>query len=212
MRRLLFLSFMWLATASWAGAVVPETPADTQSSSLALSSLTPGCTLEKRWVGFSSTLLWGVWLRCGGLPVLLDSPLNLLGKVKLDSSERALEFVRFFSTSESYTMFALEGICEVRSGSTQEPWETTLVPHLGKRFEPPRVTESRRHSLCHAPDGSSVECTMKEYKITRVVIMYDQNVYRVTETVSEDGYYNLDRKILILRDSRRFGVFHLGSY
>lgn len=212
MRPFILLGLMWLAAAPWAGAVVPEAPADTQASSLPLSSLTPACTIEKRWVGFSFTLPWGAWLRCGGQPVLLTSPLNLLGKVKLDSSERALEFVRFFSTSESYALFALGGICEVRSGPAQEPWEKTLAPHLGKRFGLPRVTESSRRSLCHAPDGSSVECTMREFEITRVVIMYDQNVYRVTETVSGDGYYSLDRKVLLLRDSRRFGVFHLGSY
>jgi hypothetical protein len=179
---------------------------------LYLSSLRAGCLLEKRWIGFVMSHPWGAWIQCGGEPVLLESPRGLLGKVAITSKDRALEFLRFFSSSDSYDMFSQDGMCEVSADSNSEAWEATIREHLGRRFERPSITENVAQSLCHEADGSALPCSMRQYHVSRVVVMYDQSVYRVQETVWQDGCYVLEARHRLLRDVRRFGVFHLGPY
>ena len=79
--------------------------AATEEEILNLTSLESTCALVKREVGYFHALPFGAWLRCGETEMLMVVPLNLLDHVTIRNQKQALEFVRFFSSFETYLLF-----------------------------------------------------------------------------------------------------------
>lgn len=199
---------MFLMTPEMSAGSSPDDAAEPKQ--LSLNPLRSDCILEKRWVGAAFDLPWGTWLRCGnGEPMLVTQPRNLLGKVAIDSPETALDFVRFFSSPYNHEMFRLNGMLEITSAP--EYWGQNVVEatSLGGRFHPPKVTVATRSGSCFRPTGKVEPCEMEEFTINRLAAFYDNNIYEVVETVTEDGFYNLVSKDLVLEDLSQFGLLHL---
>lgn len=180
---------------------------------LSLSSLRPACRLERQWIGSVFDLPWGVWLRCDeGEPTLVTHPRNLLGKVQIESTDQALEFVRFFTSPYRHEMFDLDGSLEITA--SEDDWGQNILKllPLKEKFHAPRVTSRSGQGLCVGPAGDVSPCDRTEYSIERIVVQYDNNVYEVLETVTEDGFYTLCSQRLILEDLSQFGLLHLPPY
>jgi hypothetical protein len=128
---------------------------------LSLSSLDSSCRLEKRWFGTVSMLAWSIWLKCGNVDMLVVHPWNLISKVRIESAYQALEFVRRFSSEDTFASVQLGGLLEV---GEENGWCSSLRAALGpKRSVLPRVE-------AHEGSGDA------RYYITRVVVAYDQKV------------------------------------
>lgn len=181
-----------------------------ESKPVTLKSLRPECKLERKWIGAAFDLPWGLWLTCGnGEPMLITQPRNLLGKVRIDSPDAALSFVRFFSSPYNHEMFRLNGLLEITSAAEYWGQDVVEATSLGSRFHPPEVTSTTRPGFCFGARGDVASCEMQEFTVRRLAAFYDNNVYEVVETVSEDGFYTLVSKDLILEDLSRFGLLHI---
>jgi len=184
-----------------------------EPQALTLPPLRKECKLERQWVGAVFQLPWGAWLSCNnGEAMLITGPLNLLGKVHIDSSGDALAFVRFFSSPGNYEMFDLDGMVEVTTAD--DFWGLNLVQETGleDRFHAPTVSGRSVEGFCYDKNGVFRECTQTEYTIHRFVALYDDNIYKVQETVTEDGFYTLCSKELVVKDLSRFGIMHTPPY
>lgn len=177
-----------------------------------LASLRSECSLGKEWVGSVYQLPWGAWLECGGESMLVTHPLNLLGKVNIRTPDQALEFVRLFSSGETYAMFDLEGMLEIRPETAKEDWGQNVMKmfKLDKGYEKPSVEVHTQKVPCLGEEARGEECSSKVFSIKRLVVFYDQNIYQITESLREDGFYlEVDRKIVV-EDIERFGLMHQG--
>ncbi len=159
-------------------------------------------------------LPWGAWLECGGRPVLLAHPWNLLGKVDIRTSEQALEYVRFFSSGETYQLFQLDGLIEIRPETSEDDWGQDLVQllKLGTSFHPPKIRETTETVSCFDERGRESRCERKVFFVNRIVLLFDQNVYEIEEAVRQDGFYSVPSKRLLIKDVERFGIIHQGPY
>ena len=79
--RLLAVLLLGLVTLPMCGQEAQDIPSESTSEKLELASLRSECSLTKEWVGSVYQLPWGAWLECGGEPMLVTHPLNLIGKV-----------------------------------------------------------------------------------------------------------------------------------
>jgi hypothetical protein len=214
LRRILLLAVLGLgaSAAELRASEVAKSSATEEEVSLKLKVLEAPCELKKRWVGSAFSLPYGAWLDCDGLPILIREPLNLLGHVNVRSPEAALEFVRFFTAPETYELFDLNGMVELRRDDAH--WGGDIVEALGLQevFFEPIVTEAARKGICIDERGRHSECKEKIFAIRRIVVTYDQNVYRVTEEVDQDGFYSLLSQEQLLEDVSKFGILHLGPY
>ena len=61
----------------------------------------------------------------------MTHPLNLLGKVNIETPAQALEFVRFFSSGQSCEMFDLEGLLDIRADTAVEDWGQDFIARTG---------------------------------------------------------------------------------
>jgi len=184
-----------------------------QPQALTLPPLRKECKVERQWVGAVFQLPWAAWLTCDpGEAMLITDPLNLLGKVHIDSSGDALAFVRFFSSPDNYEMFHLDGMVEVMTGD--DFWGLNLVQETGieNRFHAPTVSGRSVEGVCYDKNGTFRECAQTEYTIHRFVVLYDNNLYEVQETVTEDGFYTLCAKELVVKDLSRLGIMHTPPY
>lgn len=181
---------------------------------LPLSSLQPSCRIWKRWVGSAMLLPWGAWLECGETGVLLTHPWNLLGNVDIRTPEQALEYVRFFSSKDSYQLFQLEGLVEIRRETSEKDWGQDIIARTGlkDRFHPPQVREITETTTCVDRLGKEKPCERKVFFIKRIVLLYDQNIYEIEEAVRQDGFYSVPSRHLLIKDVERFGFLHQGPY
>lgn len=199
-----------LVSAPLLAAEASSSTPEQKAEELSLSPLRKECRLECKWIGAVYQIPWGTWLTCGdGEPVLVTTPLNLLGKVHLASPEDALSFVQFFSSPDHYEMFDLDGMVEVTT--SEDFWGFNLVEEAGvaDRFHSPSVRGRSVEGFCNDKHGVFHECTHAEYTINRFVVLYDNNLYETQETVTEDGFYVLCSKTLVVRDLSRFGILHM---
>lgn len=176
--------------------------------SLELGPLVSDCIVQKSWSGLSE-LPDAAWLVCGkGQPVLLTSPLNLLGKVQIRTAVQALQFVRFFSSPATHQLFPLGGMLELSASDDSPTREIADVLQDQARFHEPRIQSQTRNSFCVDSHARQVPCTRTTYTIERLAVFYDGSVYDLTEKVGEDGSYRLVTKSLVLEDVARFGFEH----
>ena len=160
-----------------------------------LQSLKDGC-----WIESAPTPIghyFGAWLRCGPERVLLTHQLNLLGLVKIETSEQALEFLRFFTARDSYRLFPAIKNMEIVPGPETERG-VLEEQQFRKICTPAAVKEFPRTN-----DGKRV------FEATRsVLFLDDKNIYEVTEVLHEDGLYVLTKKRLLFKDVSKLGLLY----
>jgi hypothetical protein len=178
-----------------------------QIQPMALGSLRPGCTLEKRWVGAVPALPWGVFLKCGSTSFLVTHPLNLLRHVQIQTADEALEYARFFSNADSYDLFHLGGMVEVLPGRvTGDSRFNELDPTIFAKLLRPaaaRRLQSSAHSREVAPQGC---CQGSQFEVKRVMLLPDQSVREIVEVVFEDGYYSIASREVLIKDAGSIGL------
>lgn len=178
------------------------------SPKLNLASLDSGCTLTRApvepldpksgtWLAPGHT---AAWLNCGCGDFLVNNPLNLVRRVKITSAERALEYVRFFTSPGTFALFDLNGMVEIFPGKVSDD-------------SPLNIVAKDRFTRCC--QGATVESAapvlgMKAFYVKRTVVLIDQLVYEIVEEVREDGYYEqLSRKQV--SSAEELGISHLGA-
>lgn len=181
-----------------------------EPTELPLSSLRASCSIWKRYFGLVPTMTWAPWLQCGDVAVVIRHPRNLIGLVSIESPEQALELVRFFSSRQSYDLFDLGGAVEIAPES--EYGGDNLAKSLGLEISAPTVQAREVQGICLREPAVATICPSIEYAIRRTVLKYDQNVYRVFETVSKIGLYSVLQEELVLEDVTRFGILHQSDY
>lgn len=166
---------------------------------LRLSVLSPDCSLTTKWIGAIPNLPEGVFLRCSEADFLVTSPGNLYGHVRITSGDAALEFVRFFTTAESYRYFNLDGMVEVLPGRVTSTSAFNVVDPsvFAKRLTSPTVVD-----LGGAP---------RQWAVTRSVVALDQKIYEVREIIDERGLYLASSKRVLVPNAQKLGLHHFGN-
>jgi hypothetical protein len=151
------------------------------------------CGLETDVTGVIPAV--GAWLRCGESRMLLAHPLNLFGHVNVDSSAKALEFVRLFSSRETFRFFPWIARVEVIVGGQDDIY---ALP--GDQLA--KLSSVRVQSIA-APGGGG----RRAFEIHRpLVILADGKLYEATEVVHEDGFYQMVSTRLISDDIKGLGI------
>jgi hypothetical protein len=165
-----------------------------------LRLIEPACTFDPRTIGLSERALF---LKCGSVSVRLYHPKNLIGLVHLGSEEAALQYVRFFTSTETFHFFGLHGFVEVL------PSRTKAVP--GRLFYVVPDSVFNKHL-------SDVEVSSREdsldgmvFTISRPVVALDNRIYRITERVTRGGNYDMIARSLVANDASLLGIAHLGN-
>lgn len=178
------------------------------SSRLILESLDSRCALTRApvepsdprsetWLAPGHT---AAWLNCGCGDFLVNNPLNLVRRVKISSAERALEYVRFFTSPETYSLFDLNGMVEIFPGKVSAESPLNIV------------AKDRFMRCCHEATVESAAAVLglRVFYLKRTVVLIDQLVYEIVEEVREDGYYEeLSRKRVA--SAEELGISHLGA-
>ncbi|MEM6454385.1 MAG: hypothetical protein AAF772_04755 [Acidobacteriota bacterium] len=188
--------------------LAPEIERGKVLSTLSLESLRADCSISKRWFGAVNRMPWAAWLDCNGHSAIITHPLNLLGHVRIMSAAQARRYVRFFSSADTYYLFLLDGMAEIRRD--EDAWPPNLLEALEekKAFRRADAYEITEQGVCYDNQGEDFSCQKRSFAIRRIAVFYDQNVYEVHETIGQDGNYTLERKDLLLADTTQFGYWH----
>lgn|SRR5579863_974105 len=176
--------------------------ANPSHSGLALSTLDPGCLLQVAETATDPIRSEAVFLACKGNRTLVVSPENLYGKVRIQSAEQALEYVRLFTTPRTYRYFDLGGMVEVVEGDPGPQADFNVV---GKDIFAAKLVKAR------AWVTTTWQGQKPEFIVQRTVVFLDQSVCEVTEQVGVDGGYYLANKRVIFSDATKIGIVHLGD-
>jgi hypothetical protein len=171
-----------------------------------LSSLDPGCSLRGQYIGLPGVLREELVLQCGRAEFVVREPDNMIGHVHITTPAQALEFVRFFSSPESYEFFALGGMVEIVSSKEVVAFNEISPAVFERYFKPPTVTE--HDSKCRW-DGD-LDCG-RCFAIERPVVLLDERVLELGQEVCENGLtYELEKKVVI-ENAEAIGILHLGD-
>ena len=188
------LTFLTMAAGGGGlGSAAPDLPP--------LSSLVPGCTLERAPLGPLVPVgrQDGIWLTCQQVRMLVVHPDNLLGKVDIKTPEQALEFVRFFSSIVTFPVLHGRGCVEIMGESSDG---------LFYRLDP---AVFKRRFLAPVSEATGSE-KAKDFTISRVVVCADQGVYQLEEQLAPDGMsFETSRKRL-LKSAGSLGIVHVSNH
>ncbi len=161
--------------------------------SIDLSSLISGCKIEK---GLASRFP-RMWLVCEDVRMLVTHQLNLFGHVRVETTEQALEFVRLFTSKESYVSF-----------NTSVHWVEVLPDKQDGIFA---LRKDEFQKFCPQVEVKSWDDSPKEiqqFSITRCAVnVEDRGLYRIEEAVTRDGHYTLLSKELLFEKAEELGIF-----
>lgn len=143
----------------------------------------------------------GLWLTCQGVRILLVHPDNLLGKVQIRDPQKALEFVRFFSSVETFFNVHLGGCVEIVDTSTDD---------LFYRVEPATFKRYFKRAAAEAQGVGNDDSL--SFVVSRAVVCSDQAVYQLTEQVFPDGMYFEISKKRILKRADAVGIVHVAPH
>jgi hypothetical protein len=180
----------------WLLAVMTLQSPEARYTQIQAGALLDGCSIQLRPTGGGYGASMGAWLFCGGdrKGFLLAHPLNLLGRVKIQTTAQALEHVRIFSSSEWYLLFPGRKIVEVLPAKTDGVFRLEASKFRSHCREA-SVTETRE-----AGD-------LRFFEIRRTAVsLDDRNLYEVLESVSETGDYRLVSKRLLFKDAKKLGI------
>jgi len=192
-------------------ALMSFAPQSSSTVSMPLSSLRADCTLEKRWAGLVPKMPWAAWLTCKDTTFLITHPLNLVRHVDIRDETQALEFVRFFSSAESYDLFRLDGMVEIMATDAQtelrgfNELEQSVFP---RHFAAPTARLLPKQESPQGIENGSL-CRGKEFEVKRVTLWPDQTVRELVEVVCDDGFYNNISQVILLNDAGKIGLIYL---
>jgi hypothetical protein len=169
-----------------------------QKERLSLSVLNAGCSLRTTWTGTNEAVL----LQCRREEFLITTPSNLFGHVAIRTPARALEFVRFFSSPESYRWFELDAMVELLPGNVTAQSDFNVVDEV--TFTKFGLTHYSARDVTAAGDKDRV------FEVRRTVVM-DQRVFEIAEAVTARGYYRVISKRQLIDNAAKIGVLHLGD-
>lgn len=142
-----------------------------------------------------------IMINCGCGDVVVTSPRNLHGHVKIRSSADALRFVRFFTSLRTFELVDLDGFVDVVPAGTPSS-EIFVVPER-YRGRAANIHEAQVE-LINAGDDSVV------FEVTRCVVSIDGAIYEIREVVSQTGDYQLRSRRMLYRHSTAIGITHFG--
>ncbi len=134
------LSLAALACASCTTVGVPAGPPGLHQVPQ-LSSLDPRCGLRTQYVGLPGLMRDALIMRCGNAEVVIRGPNNMIGHVQIRTREQALEYLRFFSSPDTYGLFDLGGMVEVVSSTVPEVFNAVEPSIFARYFRTPTVSE-----------------------------------------------------------------------
>jgi hypothetical protein len=174
------------------GSGLPSEPGSNQAP--ALSSLQKGCRLS-----FPTDKLHPrLWLKCECCSVILLGRASLEGQVAIGTNEQALEFVRLFTTWDTWYLSSLERMIEVTAGKEVRPYEFTITKEQFERC----CVQASAMRMAGTTDAQPW------FEVTRTVVdESDHAVYSLTEFVSSDGRLVMHEKRLLTRDGDKLGRF-----
>jgi hypothetical protein len=171
-----------------------------------LSSLDAGCRLRDQYVGLPGVLREALVMRCGNAEFVVREPDNMIGHVHIRTPAQALEFVRFFSSPDSYGYFSLGGMVEVVPSTDEGEFNGVPPAVFARYFKPASVTE--HDSSCRF-DGA-LDCG-RCFEIERPVVLLDKRVLEFGQWVCESGLtLDLERKVVI-ENAETIGILHFGD-
>jgi hypothetical protein len=185
--------------------VLSITVAAVRAGSLPLSTLVSECHLARAQVYRFGALQAAAVLDCGCRPHVITSPVSLEGLVEISTPETALEFVRFFSSTDTYDLFQLSGMVEIAGfGDLTRTKDGRLLvddkfkPTFGHQFRAPVVV-------------AETQFGERRFRIQRVIVSTDGRVYELDEYVSQAGVYRILNRKLLLRNAATIGILHFGD-
>jgi hypothetical protein len=189
---------MWAAWTILLAAAIQDVSAN--STKVPLESLKPGCRIEVRPTGGGHAASVGAWLLCNqeerGL--LLTHPLNLVGHVEIATSAQALEHVRLFSSNVWHSLFPELKIVEVLPGESDGIYILQAA----------KFQKCCREATVSELQGADRK---KRFQINRTAVsLQDINLYEITETLSESGYYEMVSQRLLFKDATKLGLMIAG--
>ena len=169
-----------------------------------LSSLHPNCRLKIRPFDVWQVLPKALWLVCNSDDFLVIHPNNLIGHVEIATKDQALEYVRFFTSADSYRLFYLDGMVELMPGHREHGRDFNLVDE--------KVYFKYFKHNAEIKEGSSSGNGLKEFYIQRTVIYLDQRVVRISEVVRQDGFYDVISEAILYENAGKLGIYHMGVH
>jgi hypothetical protein len=157
------------------------------------AALTSGCTISFRPTGRVDDIR--TFLDCGCGAVLIAQPMNLFGRVKLETTEQALSFVRLFSSRDTYKYVSGADLIEVYPAERSGPFELERNQFASLGGARPEV---RAHSDQHGH---------KQFTVVRTVVsLRDGSLNEVVESVHADGYYSQTSVRRLADDVKTYGM------
>ena len=182
----------------------PEVPVNRadgaeEATRVHLSSLSDSCILTREWIGIWPTQSEGLWLACGGESILIVHPRNLYRRVNVETKEQALEFATLLtdydSAQSSSMLFSAFYYHEPNWRYLSELAEAGVAQadELMKAYLEPEVrVHVRKESHDVSDEGK------REFHIYRLLVnQLDGHVYKVAETVDENGWYSILEQSLV---------------
>jgi len=197
-----------IRTAVLALALLASRQAFATDEVLTLSSLRDGCSIRRTWVGLYQLVNEVAMLQCGDQTFVVRSPNNLIGHVKIDTPEKALEYVRFFTSPKQYMLFDLNALVEVVPGTVDahSPFNVIRPPLFHKYLKPASVENDDKPCRTELPYLCG-----HHFRITRPLAGVDNHIYLVIESVYESGVYAVTYKKVAVKDATKLGVLHFGE-
>jgi hypothetical protein len=167
---------------------------------LPLSSLTPQCHVSESRIPYFGASKPAVVVECGCHGVVVVGPASLQTLVNIDSADKALEYVRFFTVRERADLFGLDGMIEIAGfgdAGTTADGRFLISEEYRKTFHFEPATVER--------DGQAT----RQFAITRTVVSGNGKVEQIQEVVSGDGNYAIRWRKPLLANSSAIGILNI---
>jgi len=173
---------------------------------LPLSSLVSPCEAMTTMIDhFGSPRLRAV-VRCDGRAVRIVGPDSLEGVVDIKTPAAALEYVRFFSSERTYNLFNFGEVVEI--GGFGKDRLTADGRYL---ISPEYKDVFQSYHDAEVVERRDVVGSAKLFRLRRVVVGTDGKIYDIEESVSGNGSYTVLSRTVLLENSSRIGLLHLGE-
>jgi hypothetical protein len=170
-----------------------------------LSFLDPRCSLRAQYVGFGSTREILI-MRCGNAEFVVRDPNNFVGHVRITTTQEALEYLRFFSSPETYGLFELGGMVEIVPSKNPEGFNEIDPATFNRYFKESSVKVY--DTKCRW--SGDLECP-RCFTVERPVVFLDERVLELTQEVCENGYTHTVGNVLVLQNAESIGILHFGD-
>lgn len=174
------------------------------NSNVTLSSLKANCYLEIQYFGMYPEMIDKLNLVCNGNRFTMVHPNNFIQHVNIDTKEKALAHVRFFTTRPNNIYFDIEYYIEIFPESVGQKGHNVISNKIFyQHFKDPTVEEIRNSKIC----DKDISNAKKSFSIVRYALDANDRIFKIHEMLTEDGYYKIYNKELIENDASKYGIF-----